>query len=131
MAVKKKAAAKSAPKKVAPVVAKKPQKQNVVVVDFSEETKDLLRSLIEVLGKSPAPVKQIAAAQPAPVATAPVVKTTSTTVSLTEIRELINEKAGQGKTAAIVKLLGNHGAQSASTLAEENYDAFFTDLKEL
>ena len=89
--------------------------------------------MINALHKQPsASVAATSAAPVIPASAASVKKAATTaTTTLTEIREMINEKAGQGKTAQIVKLLSKYGAQSASTLEEENYDAFFTDLKEL
>lgn len=147
MAVKKAAAKKAAPKKAAPPAPKKvvAPKSNVVVVDFSEDSKELLRGLIGAITSSFAPVvvnaaapgatKQvfqadiaapIKAATPAPAATPP--PPTANTL-LTSIREMINTKAGEGKTAEIVALLSKYGAQSASTLEAEHFQGFFDDLK--
>ena len=125
MATKKKTAVKKpAPKKVTPVVRKSNDQR--MVVDFSDESKALIEKLIDALKKptiqsSDAVVHEQAAPE----------EKSDNKISLTQIRETINEKAGQGKTASIVKLLDGYGAQSASTLSEDNYSAFFTDLKEL
>lgn len=58
-------------------------------------------------------------------------KEEATGVNLTQIREMINAKAEAGKTEAIVSLLANFGAKNASTLAEEHFDEFYTQLNGL
>lgn len=150
MATAKKAAAKKAPvkkptAKVVPVVrTPKAPKQQVVVVDFSEDTKSLLERLITAISNSsgqtvaatPAPAPVVNQA-PAPIvnqAPAPVVNqapAVSTDTLLTSIREMINTKATEQKTEGIVKLLGQFGAQNASSLLPENYQAFYDQLKAL
>lgn len=52
-------------------------------------------------------------------------------MSLTQIRELITEKAGRGDTAAVVEALKKYGAKNASGLDASNYEAFYNDLKNI
>lgn len=116
-----------------------------LVVDFSDDTKALLRALIEALNNKPAPVINVPGNvpkmenPPAPPTKRPVKQPDlfpeeqvgKPIVSLTQIRELINSKAGEGKTASIVSLLKKHGAQNASSLEESKYDVFYNNLKEI
>lgn len=145
-------AQKSAEKKA----AKEQEKSNVVVVDFSEDTKTLLRELIKTMTLAmvkkptgefvsgvvaPEPKKEAvskAIPEKAEVPTLPKKdpelfekQAAEQVVSLTKIREAINDKAGEGKTANIVHLLGQFGAQSASTLPEINYNSFYGALQNL
>jgi len=138
------AAERAAKRAAAKEAANKPQ---VLVVDFSDDTKALLRALVEAINNKPAPVinvpattgeattkvaKQPVAQQPAKQPDLfPEEQVSKPTVSLTQIRELINSKAGEGKTASIVSLLKKHGAQNASSLEESKYDAFYNELKEI
>lgn len=143
----KQAADRAAKRAAAKEAANKPQ---VVVVDFSDETKSLLRALVEAINNKPAPViampqattgesstkvnvaKQLVAQHPTKqLDLFPEEQAGKPTVSLTQIRELINLKAGDGKTASIVSLLKKHGAQNASSLEESKYDAFYNELKEI
>lgn len=151
MATKKAAAKKAAPKKVTPPPPTKKvaaPKSNIVVVDFSEDSKELLKGLISAITSAFAPVIAQApvAAQPAQQQTKqvlqadlfppikkeePVVKTDEA-VTLTMIREQINIKADkEGKTAEIVALLGKFHAQNASSLDPENYTMFYNELTHL
>lgn len=137
------------PKKVAPVEEPKIEDpQTVIVIGFDAETKQLIRALTEALANRPAPIinltaspanhsvvadakAAIAAAPSTPAVTnkpeaAQPEETPKTT--LTQIRNSINAKVEEGKTTAIVALLGNYGAKNASTLSEEYFDAFYKDL---
>lgn len=140
-------------KKVIPPVAETTEEQQAtLIVGFDAETKQLIRALTEALANRPAPIINLAAAQPistAPsalkvTANVPAPKVTAKasapaptndepeeTVSLTQIREAINAKVSEGKTTAIVALLHKCGAKNASTLAEEYYNSFFTELQTL
>ena len=135
--------AKKAAEKKALKVQEKSEPQTVVV-DFSTDVKIILENLTENLAKMIAMASVVktqsthndydAVIPPfLREATFPQVKKeiSATTVSLTKIRETINEKAGENKTTAIVKLLGEFGASSASTLLEEHYDNFFEALQKL
>lgn len=133
------AAERAAKRAAAKEAANKPQ---VLVVDFSDDTKALLRALVEAINNKPAPVINMpvttgeattkVAQQPAKQPDLfPEEQVGKPTVSLTQIRELINSKAGEGKTASIVSLLKKHGAQNASSLEESKYDAFYNELKEI
>lgn len=132
---------------------------SVVMLDFTPESKELLQAFLSActtlgaaatiaVAQAPkvtaqtvtpppaAPVEQSAPVTATPAATtAPVEQTTpaatETAVDLTAIRNEINSKAGLGKTAAVIALLGKFGASSASTLTPENYAAFFNELKTL
>lgn len=142
------------PKRVRTRTEPKPKEPNVLVIDLSEGTKDLIQELIKALNNQPAPVINISvpqattsvasvapvAAAPKPVQspveqpkaeTPPVNSTEENTVSLTQIRELINLKAGENKTAKIVSLLGEHGAKNASSLGAEHFNVFYEKLKNL
>lgn len=122
--------------------------QTVLVIGFDAETKQLIRALAEALANRPAPIisltaspashsvvadaKAVIAAAPSapavankPEAAQPEEKPKTT---LTQIRNSINAKVEEGKTTAIVALLGNYGAKNASTLSEEYFDAFYKDL---
>lgn len=145
------------PKKVAPVEEPKIEDpQTVIVIGFDAETKQLIRALTEALANRPAPIINLTASPavpdmrptcntgssllpapaPAPAPSTPAVankpeasqteETPKTT--LTQIRNSINAKVEEGKTTAIVALLGNYGAKNASTLSEEYFDAFYKDL---
>jgi len=155
-ATKKSAPAPEPPKRVRTRTEPKPKEPTTIinVIEFSEDSKNLIKDLIKALTNQPAPVVNITttpSAAAAPVAKAETPKPVQTpkpapvetpkaaeekteegnTVSLTQIRELINLKAGEGKTAKIVSLLGEHGAKNASSLAEENYTNFYNQLKNL
>lgn len=126
---------------------KESQEPKVITVDFSESTKNLLRDLVDAMLissnnlrdahlKSNTKTEKIEKSKPevshvhvsnSNTQSAPV----SSSVSLTKIRETINVKAGENKTAAMLELLGKYGATSASTLQEENYDEFYEALQKL
>lgn len=150
-AVKKKAPIKKVTNKPAVKKEKAPQ---TLVISFSEDTRELLRSLIATLAEVntssntvPAKPKKAVTKKEETVEDAEEEtkaapqknqseKTSSTkkadnTVSLTSIRELINEKVGEGKMQDVVALLSEHGASNASSLKEENYEPFYNALKEL
>lgn len=112
------------------------EKQSVTRVEFdlSDDTKAFLTALFnssntvneQTVIKESYPVKQKKD------------KTTEVTenhdepeVSLTQIREMIQEKAEEGKTDKIKQLLSKHSAKSASTLSAENYKSFFAQLSKL
>lgn len=152
MATSKKAVAPPAPNEVEP-------KNNVMILSFDNETKELFKELISAIKNAPAPIINLTTQQILPTASnstsnVPAIETPSATalgaqtspkqaklfeepkpeavtVSLTSIREMINLKAGEGKTQAIVKLLGDHGAKNASTLAEDKFDSFYQALKDI
>lgn len=122
-----------------------------IIVDFSADVKKALTDLTETLVKmvtlvqtasnkvvDTPPVKAKATVVAEAKTDVPKVEqqelfksSTASATSLTAIREMINLKVGENKTNGVVKLLNAHGAASASTLAEENYDAFYSDLKNL
>lgn len=134
---------KEAAKRAAKRAAAKEAANKPLVVDFSDDTKALLRALVEAINNKPAPVINVPGKMenpPAPPTKQPAKQSdlfpeeqvdNKPTVSLTQIRELINSKAGEGKTALIVSLLKKHGAQNASSLEESKYDAFYNELKEI
>lgn len=105
-----------------------------VEFDLSQDTKDFLTSLFGG--------KQIEADQPAIGFKKALSKKTikveeeeeedsESVVNITQIRETIQQKAEAGKTDAIKTLLKKYDAKSASTLPEENYEAFFKALNKL
>ena len=51
--------------------------------------------------------------------------------TLTQIREAIQLKVEEGKTESIKKLLKKFDAKNATTLEEENYDAFYKAIVKL
>jgi len=130
---------------------------NVVVIELGDETKQILRDLAQAIVSQKAPVinlksvdSQVLEAlvqglatnngghlQPAPVANKIAVAKTPTpaveqaAVTLTQIREMINAKVGEGKQPAIVALLKEHGAKNASTLDEEHFVSFYNSLTAL
>lgn len=130
--------------KVAPV--EEPQieiPQNVTIIGFDAETKQILRALTEALANRPAPIINLTAVPtraecsvPQPPITVEAPKTTAAankpeptvTVSLSQIRERISAKVAEGKTTAIVALLNQHGAKNASTLAEDQFESFYEAL---
>jgi len=117
MAVKKKAPVKKMPVKKTPV---KPEPVTMII-DLSEDTKNFLS---ELFGQKPVKTKPPVEDIPAPV------KKENPNL-LTKIRETINSKASEGKTAKIVKLLGEFGVKNASTLPEEKYSEFLEQLEDL
>ena len=115
-----------------------------IVIDLSEETKALLREAIKAFVQFFAPptiveekttpaeakeeskeVKELTKAPKAPK------QAEKSTVSLTQIRELIQAKAADQKTTAIVALLKEFSASNASSLAETHYVDFYEQLKDL
>lgn len=123
------------------------------VIALDDRTLEVLGVLAEALGTltgklqtmqtAPAPTATAMQAapvqQPAPVAQPvqqptqqPAATATTTGPTLTQLREGINAKATTPeRTNAVLALLGKYGASSASTLAEENYAAFYNDLNAL
>lgn len=109
-----------------------------VSVDFAPETKALFAQLIAALVgtqtqtqaeiKPAADVKQGELFKPQPAVEKPA---TESKASLTQIREMINIKAGENKTAKIVSLLATFDAKNAAGLDSANYDAFYDQLKAL
>lgn len=138
-----KAAEKKAAAEAATLVEAKP---NVLIIDFSDDVKDLLKSLLVAIGSSQvkiptattvvpkiaSPVEQAPAVTKAPVEQARVVEkapvANQVQIGLTQIRELINEKATNGKTNKIVELLKEFGASNASTLDASHYGDFYNKL---
>lgn len=137
-------------KKVAEKKALKMQEKSepqMIVVDFSTDVKTILKNLTEAIAKNVSndydAIKAVStqikqASFPHVKADEPKIAKVKETltpelvnVSLTKIRELINDKAGENKTVAIVKLLDEFGASSASTLLEEHYNNFFEALQKL
>lgn len=109
------------------------EKQSVTRVefDFSDEAKQFLTDLfssnrqqIESIREEPAIVNKVSKKN-----------TTETSsneeISLTQIRELIQSKAEEGKTDEIKQLLSKFSAKSASTLSAENYVSFYKQLSKL
>jgi len=147
-----------APKKNPPPVE---ENSNVVVIELGESTLQVIRDLTQAIVSQKAPIINLKSVdstvlealvqgltnngghlQPAPVANLPAPKQTpaaktpaptveQATVTLTQIRELINAKVGEGKQPAIVALLQQHGAKNASTLDESNFVSFYQGLTEL
>ena len=134
MATKKKAAPvkKAQPKAAAPTV-RKPKAVAPTVIEFGEETKDLLRQLIaaltpgEIISGKPATMVVVKAKEEKPIKEAEETEE----VSLAEIRTMIQEKASGGKSAAILKLLEKYDVTTASALDESHYSAFYTALKKI
>lgn len=134
---------------------------NVLVIEFGEDTKHLIRELTQALANKAAPVinlqtvdiealvKGLSAQQavshtiPSTGTSAPVkvvakpaaptakVVESETKVSLTQIRELITSKVDEGKSPLLVELFGKFGAKNASTLPEEHFAEFYQNLLEL
>lgn len=132
---------KKIPVKKIPVVQKT---KEPTTVSLDSKSQDLLGDAIKAIWelikafkanvpdpaqKIQAPVKSVPAKQD------PVIEDDETkapqTVDLTMIRELINSKVAEKKTSAVVALLGNHNAKSASTLDESQYESFYESLKTL
>ena len=131
------------------------------IIGFDTETKQILRDLATAMASRPAPIinlssvdstvleKLVAALStnslktPEKVTRADVeeIKKTmqpkakpepeETSVSLTQIREVISSKVAENKTTAIVALLAKHGAKNASTLEEDQFASFYSNLLKL
>lgn len=113
-----------------------------IVIDLSEDTKALLREAIKAFVQFFAPptiveakTAQAEAKEEIKEAVKELTKASKqvekSTVSLTQIRELIQAKAADQKTTAIVALLKDFSASNASSLAETHYVDFYEQLKEL
>jgi len=112
----------------------------VTTIDFTDDVKDLLRALTSALNNRPAPIINLTGApvvapdmRPTSTATSnlPVPEPKQTiepTISLTQIRTLISAKMAEGKTNSVAALLTRHGAKNASTLEEDQYSSFYTNL---
>jgi hypothetical protein len=119
-----------------------------IVIDLSDDTKALLREAIKAFVQFFAPLtiveekttqteakeeskevkeesKEVKELTKAPK------QAEKSTVSLTQIRELIQAKAADQKTTAIVALLKEFSASNASSLAEAHYVDFYEQLKDL
>jgi hypothetical protein len=112
-----------------------------IVIDLSEDTKALLREAIKAFVQFFAPptiveekTTQFESKQEVEekkeLTKAPK-QAEKSTVSLTQIRELIQAKAADQKTTAIVALLKEFSASNASSLAETHYVDFYEQLKDL
>jgi len=135
---------------------------NVLLIEFGEDTKHLIRELTQALANKTAPVinlqtidsnilnaliNHLGNPQPSrleplkePVSNAVAPKQTAMkaeqpqpteTVTLTQIRELINSKVASGKKPAVIALLQAFEATSAQLLAEEHYPEFYKKLMAL
>jgi hypothetical protein len=112
-----------------------------IVIDLSEDTKELLREAIKAFVQFFAPptiVEEKTTQAEAKEESKEVKELTKApkqaekaTVSLTQIRELIQAKAADQKTTAIVALLKEFSASNASSLAEAHYVDFYEQLKDL
>lgn len=103
-----------------------------MIVDFSEDTKNLLERLISALSPKTEIISEpVKIVKPTIQVKDDQEKETDEKVTLTMIRTLIQEKAESGKTSEIVKALGKYGAKSATLLDEENYSSFYKDLKNI
>jgi len=119
-----------------------------IVLDLAPDVKLLLQAFVEAYVAKPAPLiqfgnnavtakvaeskQEIVEPKPSEI-TAPKqdAEPQAAKVSLSQIRELINEKAGEQKTSKIVELLGQFGAKNAASLLEDKYSEFYTQLKAL
>lgn len=112
-----------------------------IVIDLSDDTKALLREAIKAFVQFFAPptiveekTAQAEAKQEVEAKkelTKAPKQAEKSTVSLTQIRELIQAKAADQKTTAIVALLKEFSASNASSLAETHYVDFYEQLKDL
>jgi hypothetical protein len=113
-----------------------------IVIDLSEDTKALLREAIKAFVQFFAPptiveatTTQAEAKEEIKEAVKELTKAPKqaekASVSLTQIRELIQAKAADQKTTAIVALLKEFSASNASSLAETHYVDFYEQLKDL
>lgn len=111
-----------------------------IVIDLSDDTKALLREAIKAFVQFFAPPTIVETTTPAEAKQEVEAKKELTkapkqveksTVSLTQIRELIQAKAADQKTTAIVALLKEFSASNASSLAETHYVDFYEQLKDL
>lgn len=115
--------------------------RQTIVIDLSEDTKALLREAIKAFVQFFAPptiveekTTQAEAKQEVEAKkelTKAPKQAEKSTVSLTQIRELIQAKAADQKTTAIVALLKEFSASNASSLAETHYVDFYEQLKDL
>lgn len=107
-------------------MAKGTEKPQVTKVefDFSDDAKDFLRSLFskEEPKKSDTPKKTTIKEENS---------TSSSNVSLSEIRAMVVDKADAGKQAGIKKLLEFYGYKTVAMLPEENYNDFYKDLSKV
>ena len=113
-----------------------------IVIDLSEDTKELLREAIKafvqffapptiVEEKTTGPAKAKEESKEVKELTKAPKQVEKATVSLTQIRKLIQAKAADQKTTAIVALLKEFSASNASSLAETHYVDFYEQLKDL
>ena len=111
--------------------AEKSTGPQTLVLDFSDDAKAFLTKLFSSVPTTARqsytqpekePIAQVTTNKAA--AEAPK----EATVTLTQIREAINAKAGENKTALIVGLLGNFGAKNASSLPEDSWSDFYNQL---
>lgn len=112
-----------------------------IVIDLSDDTKALLREAIKAFVQFFAPPTIVEEKTTQPEAKQEVEakkeltkapkQAEKSTVSLTQIRELIQAKAADQKTTAIVALLKEFSASNASSLAETHYVDFYEQLKDL
>ncbi len=112
--------------------------QKAPVINLKSVDSTVLEALVKGLANAPvgnsapAQTAMTPAAKPAPklnIQEKEYDVTPSTT--LTQIRELINAKVNEGKKPAIIALLGEHGATTASNLEEDQFDAFYVNLAKL
>jgi hypothetical protein len=139
MATKKLPPKKAVVKKASPLkkvvkeaVVKSPKVQQTI--GFDEETKQLFRDLIAALQPQQISVNteavKIVKHKEEPVKT----KADDTgddddkPVPLSRIRELIQDRASNGKTNAVLKALKKYGVGNATDLDEDNYRDFYNDL---
>ena len=101
-------------------------KDTRIIIDFSDDVKELLRSFLGATPAIPAIVVAAVAEVLKPIEIAP-----TKVISLTLLRETINSKIAENKTSLILSLLASFGAASASTLPKENFEAFYDHLIKL
>jgi hypothetical protein len=134
-----KAAAKKAEKLAAATTS------NIVVVDFSDDTKNLIKLLIAAISAAPVAQAKEPYSKAAPMQSVPVAQATTNAVaeqaelfpeaqtgtSLTEIRSVIQLKVSEKKTNAVVSLLSEFGAANAQSLEQKDWDSFYAKLQNL
>lgn len=115
----------------------------VIVIDFSDDVKLILRSIaasftansisknVEKATKAVKDLQEEISQSSAPVTTTKKETPQTATVSLGLIRETLAKKVGEGKKTEVVNLLKNYGVQNASSLESDQYNDFYNDLKEL
>jgi hypothetical protein len=112
-----------------------------IVIDLSEDTKALLREAIKafvqffapptIVEEKTTPAEAKEESKEVKELTKAPKQAEKASVSLTQIRELIQAKAADQKTTAIVALLKEFSASNASSLAETHYVDFYEQLKDL